>query len=800
MAKKRKLKPRADRAASVQHEPVSNEASAVSDSPRSLLSLPNVAIALLAGIVVYGWYSPSDSTEVETGAALWFGVLSLALLTLTWGIRGWNGELVDPSNRRSTHWIDGATWALAIWMAVAAWATCPPGNLRAATNEAWLWVSAAAVFTSARYWLADIGIRRAAWSLMISIAVATAILALYQQVISLPQSRADYLADPDGTLRMLGLSAPLGSAERMIFENRLFDGGPTATYALANSMACVVLIGCVLSLGWMVNRWRHNCVLQKSFSVAVFASCFLGLLLSSSRSAFLAFAVGAVAVLLLCRDPSRQESTERTARRSLRRSFALAGVGAGVMSLITVAVLLFGRKEWVEQAPASLAFRLQYWRATLAMAWQHPVFGAGPGGFQSLYQRYRTPGFSEQPADPHNFVFETLASGGFVAVGILIVLSVSIAVAVVKRPPSPRGGRGHESHPPAIAPPYVKTDAFWLGAGLSLSMIWILGALINRMPDGASHMIAVPIAIAVAWALNRRASEMNDATLDILNAVAGLCALIHLSAAGGWTVPGVAMFVWLLAASVTADSQTIAEVGTDDELPPDSRSRMTRAAIGVASGLALLVLMRFISLGPVMDAELAMMKAERVVESSRSDSSESAVLDAIQDAIDADPWAVRAPMWLASQTSWQVIQSDTASNRQQWLAAIRSVRDRAGRDISVYRTLGGQTLHVYQRWGRNEDLELAQQFFEQAIEHSPSDQGLLAQLAAIEAATGNLDRSRELARRAQELADLSGDVVRDLQRQFIFVVQHLGGPAGQEAVRRPASEVLANQLSGMAVK
>ncbi len=33
-------------------------------------------------------------------------------------------------------------------MMLAAFATSPPGNLRAATNEAWLWISAAAVFTS----------------------------------------------------------------------------------------------------------------------------------------------------------------------------------------------------------------------------------------------------------------------------------------------------------------------------------------------------------------------------------------------------------------------------------------------------------------------------------------------------------------------------------------------------------------------------------------------------------------------------------------------------------------------------
>ena len=57
-------------------------------------------------------------------------------------------------------------------------------------------------------------------------------------------------------LALAGINAPPGSSERMVFANRLMDGGPTATFALANSLAAMLLFGVVLAVG--VLRFRFH--------------------------------------------------------------------------------------------------------------------------------------------------------------------------------------------------------------------------------------------------------------------------------------------------------------------------------------------------------------------------------------------------------------------------------------------------------------------------------------------------------------------------------------------------------------
>ena len=77
---------------------------------------------------------------------------------------------------------------------------------------------------------------------------------------------------------------------------------------------------------------------------------------------------------------------------SVARKGLLAVSLAGVaIAMITVGFLLVGNEEWMAAAPSSLLFRLRYWRSTLGLLADHPWMGAGPGGFQSMYLRYRLP-------------------------------------------------------------------------------------------------------------------------------------------------------------------------------------------------------------------------------------------------------------------------------------------------------------------------------------------------------------------------------------------------------------------------
>ena len=99
--------------------------------------------------------------------------------------------------------------------------------------------------------------------LLVVCGTGLAVHGLHQYFISLPANRAEYQQDPERILKLAGVEAPPGSAERMVFENRLFDGGPTGTFALANSLAAVLLVSVIVAVGVLRFHWRQLQPLQR---------------------------------------------------------------------------------------------------------------------------------------------------------------------------------------------------------------------------------------------------------------------------------------------------------------------------------------------------------------------------------------------------------------------------------------------------------------------------------------------------------------------------------------------------------
>ena len=83
-----------------------------------------------------------------------------------------------------------------------------------------------------------------------------------------------------------------------------------------------------------------------------------------------------------------------------------------VVTTMTVVRLGGLDREVITEAPKSLLYRWQYWRATCDMIGDHPWFGCGLGNFKSYYTRYKAPEASETIADPHNFLLEIAATAG----------------------------------------------------------------------------------------------------------------------------------------------------------------------------------------------------------------------------------------------------------------------------------------------------------------------------------------------------------------------------------------------------
>ena len=739
--------------------------SAADDSKRPIVGDVDpmgIASGLIAGLLVYVSYFPSDSVSVEKGDALWVTFLALAIAGIVFAF-------VSPPAVRKRPLIDGMMdvfpWCIAGWVMLGAFNLSPPGNLRMATSEAWLWVAAAAVFTASRRVFAATHLRRCVLLLMLSCASGLAVHGLHQHYVSLPQNRMEFQLDPERVLQELGIVAPAGSTERMVFENRLNDGGATATFALANSLAAVLIVGLVVSSGALWLAWLARETQTRRFTpmwvmLGALLLCGGCLLATASRSAVVASLVG-VAVMVL-------------PVRGVRPVTSLVTIGSlGLLAVVAIASL--GKSEWLEQAPASVSFRLQYWRSTMQLAFQNPWFGAGPGNFQSAYERFREDSAHEQIADPHNMLLETLASGGFVASVMLVLLGLAVFGSLRNRHET-----GDQSEAGSESCKWI-----WLGAGLSLTLVWVLSFVTGVVPDIEAHLFAVPTAVAIAVFVGPHVRRISASSIDTVASGCLAAVAIHLMASGGWTVPGVAMYVWLLAGILSRF-----EMRAEDDSPESLLRRRVWPMVAAAVMVLLTASVYLMSIVPLRQSNSALVAAN----AARQRADWQRIEDCLDEAIRRDPWSAEAKVQKADLLRWSMVsESPNRSTRSEWEKAIDAAKRTAGQIPSVYEGLGQQQIHVYQRHGNSRDLRAAMETFRDAARWSRANEKLHAQLALIQQQLGDRDGARRSARRAEELANAGGIYERILAKQLVAVAQPIGEPA-RRSLRMDFAEILLQPL------
>ena len=300
---------------------------------------------------------------------------------------------------------------------------------RPAINMLWEWVGMGLCFLLARQFIATAREARAVAAVMVGLAVALAGYGLYQYAYEMPNTRAQYQADPDRAMRDAGLWYPPGSPERGLFESRLANKEPMATFALTNSLAAflapwlVMLAG--VGFGCGRNRKRLLAVVVCLIPIAV---C---LLLTKSRSGYIAAGVGLVLAWLLCR--------ERKVRIGWKWPAAIVALAA-VLGAAAVTVGGLDR-ELLSRASKSFGYRLQYWQSSLLLIADHPIVGCGPGNFQNAYTQYKLPEASEEVADPHNFLLEIWATAGTPAMLAFLAVLGCFAGAMMAAEGA-KGGRG----------------------------------------------------------------------------------------------------------------------------------------------------------------------------------------------------------------------------------------------------------------------------------------------------------------------------------------------------------------------
>lgn len=739
------------------------------------------AAGLIAAAIIYAAYWPADSTEVQSGAARYLAGMLIIAGGITMVVRPlWN----EPGVRRSDRLIDITAWGLALAMVISTWINAEDSNLRMSVNEMWWWVAAAALFSATRRICCGLNVATVIFHLIISVTLAVAVVGWHQQLIDIPAMIEMYESDPDAMLRAAGIQAAEGSSLRIVFHNRLYDGGPTGTFALANSMAALLVGGLIVIGGVTAQRWSTLTMAQKIGWVIVIMIVGGMLIASRSRSAAGSLAIATLIAL------TRRWWDGRI--MTIAKVMAAAGGVSGILAAIG---WRFGRHtEWIGQAPASLEVRWRYWIASIKMVAQSPIFGVGPGQFKARYELYRADASTEQIADPHNWFWQIATTGGLLAAIIAIVFVAAIFWRF-------RDGASVGSGPIRFRPSVLYT-----GAGIAVVVIWIGGAMIGYLPTVDAAMLATIAGIAVVWlAIRSDPGTFDDESSDskiTAQRIAGYAVLamaIDLMAAGGLIVPGVAITWWVLIAIATmpggtlAVPQTVPLATVDDSVDsPGTAAVRWRLVIGVATILILSV-WYVTAILPVEQSSAAKGRFQATWEQGRGGEAEAALRQAAQ----ADRWDPEPLLQLAAVLAETAIVD--SRNRHRWEAAFRDVEtqaiERVGRNPVSLRQLGDGQLRLFQRYGDIESLRSAEFLFSSATTLAPAHEAYAAQLAEIYRQLGDDDRARAWAERAVTLSAAGGYYERSLPFVLVMPAEQIGESVIHGEVRRPASEVLPPILS-----
>lgn len=153
----------------------------------------------------------------------------------------------------------------------------------------------------------------------------------------------------------------------------------------------------------------------------------LALVLSSSRGGILSMLCQAVLLSSLAFERMQSHKNVSSGRRLVMRGALIVVLLGG--AIVTVAFVggdpLAGRLQQVEvefsSATAnSYTLRQSIWRATGNLIKAHPVAGVGFGGYWMAITRYHHGSGEATPQQAHNDYLELMASGGLIAVAIVL--------------------------------------------------------------------------------------------------------------------------------------------------------------------------------------------------------------------------------------------------------------------------------------------------------------------------------------------------------------------------------------------
>lgn len=636
-------------------------------------------------------------------------------------------------------WPDAALAAVVLWHSIAALWAFAHESPRPALNMLWEWLGLAVAFFLARQVFSSGMQRRAIGAVMVALAVAVSIYGLYQYGVELPATRDLYVQSSDARLRELGLWSPEGSPERMLFEQRLASLEPMATFALANSLAGFLVPWAVVALGISIAFAPRLNLRQKVVIASLLIPLGLCLLLTKSRSAFLAVACGAAATAAVWWFGRHRQVQMR--RILVVATLAVTLVGAAVLGTVMVGGL---DVEVLSEAPKSLGYRLQYWQASGAMIRDRPLLGCGPGNFQNRYTAFKLPDASEEIADPHNFFLEVWATAGTPAAIALMATIGAFCLCVLR--PSQRTAESSVETPEYRVLQSPDLAAIPGGAVIGVLLSLPISAFSAAPPNWWVLLAILPVGAALLMILVPWIARGQESAA--LWTLAASALLVHLLFAGGIAFPGVAGSLWLLAALALNASQC--------------GEREVHAGVGtavVAVTLALLVACHVTGYLPTLVARTRLGQAY------------SPNVDPepfLREAAAADPWAVEPRKLLADLAYQQWVLQPSDENLARFDRAVREAFSRAPRAAALRHQFGQEYREGYRLSQKQTLLERAVQLLESATALYPNNCQIRADLAEAYLLAGDragYERERDEAFRLEGLTPHLDKRLREEQRQ-----------------------------------
>lgn len=492
-------------------------------------------IALLFSVAILVW-SPSDSaTSVAAGDSLYAIALALVTFVLV-GLSIWfSGGKATWSQTRLLWLFLGM---VVLWHGMATGWTVGKTNTKHAIHGFWqsaaFWCLLFCIAWLSRHLLGAARLLRWWWVL----GVFVLLYGFWEYGVLQPRFRAELAADRIGLLERQGIDPD--SSMAILITNRIESTEIRSFFALANSYAGFLVALWPVWLGWGISVLQRGvdssspkgAKTEKWVAWLCIAGAGVALLLTKSRSAWVAVGVGTVLTLLL--DPQLRRDGYGWYRRHM-------GLTVGVLiALLVVFGVVYALDPLIfQEAGKSLGYRMNYWEGAWDLIQESPYLGFGSLNFQSTYLRVKRSIAAETPADPHNFLLEIAHAGGWGLLGLTLFFIAAVGWFGWRARGKSTVEHGHELFP---------EHRFTLRGSqvaMVLSGLFVLGFAFFTVGD--EELVGTALAAVGASGLGVWIARNGSASESILGIVRDksvlfyvsfVATLVHLLASGGWMLPG----------------------------------------------------------------------------------------------------------------------------------------------------------------------------------------------------------------------------------------------------------------------